>query len=116
MHTKKASAVTEAQAVRKRSCQMVTAKDFGTWELVGRHLVNKRQDWHAISLDFSSSAELLDAVFHYSAKPISDQEIADLIRALDRIVRPRQNHCPWGQDRRPSPNTPLDTYLAGGRL
>ena len=80
----------------------VRLKDFGTWKLVGTELVLKREHWRRIDLECSSSAEILDWIFHYRAKGLTAQEQADMLEAIEVILHPRANYCSSGQDLRPS--------------
>lgn len=86
--------------------------DFGTWQLVGTHLILKRQDWHSFDLVCNSSAEILDQIFHYRSKRLTPQETADLLTAIELILNPRSNFCSFGQDLRPSGTAFINAYFA----
>lgn len=73
--------------------------DHGTWRLQPGtlELVLKRQDWRRIDLERCGSCGLvLDWIFHYRDKGLTDQELADMLRALEQILRPRANLCSFG--------------------
>ena len=73
--------------------------DFRTWKLDGDELVLKRREWYRIALDdCGRCSEVLDWIFHYRAKDLTPLEIADMLEALEIILRPRQNLCSFGQD------------------
>ncbi len=73
--------------------------DHGEWRLEPDtlELVLKRKHWIRIDLErCGSCGEVLDWVFHYRAKGMTDKEIADMLGALERILAPRANLCSMG--------------------
>ena len=73
--------------------------DFRTWKLEGDELVLKRHEWYRIALDdCGRCSRVLDWIFHYRAKDLTLLEIADMLEALEIILKPRKNLCSFGQD------------------
>lgn len=73
--------------------------DFRTWKLDGDELVLKRHEWYRIALDdCGRCSRVLDWIFHYRAKDLTLLEIADMLEALEIILKPRKNLCSFGQD------------------
>ena len=76
-------------------------RSLGMWEMQGRELVLTSRPWCRIDLDdCGSSAQLLDWVFHYVGKGLSDQELADMLRALRVLLDPCGTLCSGGVDRK----------------
>jgi Restriction endonuclease len=74
--------------------------DFNTWFIEGDELVLKRRDW--VRIDFGtliSSAPILDWIFHYQGR-ITDEELKDMIEALQAILHPMANYCSDGNDKK----------------
>lgn len=75
--------------------------DHGTWRLQSSTLqlvLKSSPGAQVIDLErCNDSAQILDWICHYSGR-LADQELADLVRALDRILDPRANACGLGRN------------------
>jgi hypothetical protein len=77
---------------------------WGQWVLDPSTLVLAHQEpfYYEIDLEeIHSSAAILDWIFHVLGKQWADAEtMYDLLRALDDILHPQANYCPWEEDRK----------------
>ena len=92
--------------------------DHGTWRLEPKslELVLKREDWRRIDLErCDNSAQVLDWIFHYRAKGMTDQELADMLHALERILHPRANLCSSGASKTCDSSALAKAYVKGAK-
>ncbi|AZB50551.1 hypothetical protein [Synechococcus phage S-H1] len=76
------------------------SKDLGAWTIENKELVLTSNESRCIDFErCNSSAQILDWIFHYRGR-LSQQEMADLLRAFELILNPRRNYCSFGQDKR----------------
>jgi hypothetical protein len=90
-------------------------KDFGTWKLLStsQRLVLKREDWREVHLGACDSpAQILDWIFHNLTKHLTDKEVADMLYAIEVILRPCRNYCSSGANKRASGRQLVKAYLA----
>jgi hypothetical protein len=88
---------------------------FKTWKLVGEELVLKREQWRRV--DFgrcNSSADILDWIFHYHTKNLTQEEMCELLYAIQVILHPCKNYCSSGMDKRASGLALLKEYKQAG--
>jgi hypothetical protein len=72
--------------------------DHGTWILEPDtlELVLKRENWRRIDLEqCDTCGQILNWIFHYRTKGLTDKELADMLNALEGILRPMANHCSY---------------------
>ena len=89
-------------------------RDFGTWRLLStsQSLVLKREDWRVVHLgQCGSSAAILDGIFHNLSKDLTNQELADMIYAIDAILHPCRNYCSSGNGKQASGRQLVKAYL-----
>ena len=88
--------------------------DHGTWHIdpITFELVLKRQYWIRIDLEqCNTSSQLLDWIFHYRAKLLSNQELADMLHALENIIDPRANLCSFGANMETDSSVLVKDYI-----
>jgi hypothetical protein len=88
--------------------------DFGNWHLdpTTLELVLKRQDWIRIDLErCNTSGDVLDWIFHYRAKNLSDKDLADMLHALELILQPRSNLCSFGANKTIDSSALVNAYV-----
>jgi len=91
--------------------------DFNTWKLVGNNLVLKREQWRVVYLDqCNSSSQILDWIFHYLAKDLTQEEVFDLLHALKRILHPCKNYCSSGANKKASGKQLVKEYRSSGGI
>jgi hypothetical protein len=67
-------------------------KDFGTWKIEGDCLVCKRHPHRYVDLERCVDAfEILDWILHYAGR-INEQELKDLVYAIQVILKPESNY------------------------
>lgn len=89
--------------------------DHGTWYLLPNtlELVLKREDWRRIDLErCDTCGQVLDWIFHYRSKSLTDQELADLLNALEEVLRPRANLCSMGSTKTCDSSALASAYVA----
>ena len=88
---------------------------FKTWKIVGEELVLKREQWRR--MDFgrcNSSAEILDWIFHYQTKSLTQEEMCELLYAIQVILHPCKNYCSSGMNKQASGLSLLKEYKKAG--
>lgn len=80
-----------------RGVMRVPHADFRTWRLKGYKLQLKSRPEIEVPLNkCDTTGQLLDWIFHFTAKGLQPLEVADLLEAIDIILHPRKNLCSWG--------------------
>jgi hypothetical protein len=93
---------------------------WGKWEFDAESLVLKyresgRNEYEIDLQSMTSSAEMIDWIFQLSMKTwVSRQEIGDLVRALDDLLRPQSNLCSGGKDKHFDPVKYMRDHLRTG--
>ncbi len=89
----------------------MSTRRWGNWKLLSNGVL-RLQTNTSREIDIErcfDSAEILDWIFHFQGR-LSDQDLADMVRALGDILEPCANYCSWGKSKTADPTSLFKTY------